>query len=1037
MQANTGVITVASTDTVGTTKVVTCGFQPSLVLFWATGQGSASDGITNQTARYGFGAATSTSVRYAMGTISTHAAATIDAGRASRSDACFVTVSAAGTADGLLDISSFDATGFTAVVDDQFPVNMAISYMAIGGAEITDIALGLTNVPTANVTGNWDTTGLSFQPDFLLLASNHLTSDPNTTSASRGFLSLGAATPSGQGAIAMGEGPESNATSLSKSYARGDEVLVFLSDTPSAVNFQAAFSSFLSNGFRLNITNGANSAYRVLYVAVKGGLWKVDNLLTQTDTVTTIVETGFGFTPAGTMLFSHNLAQSTAGTVQADGRLSIGAFTSASERNAQALLMEDGLANMDVTTALEADEVYVNISSASAVQGLMDVQSVDSGGFTLIMDDADPSQAFVWFFSFGNSAPSGVTATGIASGEAVGSPTVALGTPGSVTATGIKSGECVGTPAPYVNFAWSLAANGVPSHEVVGAATLGAAALSVLASSIASGERVTPATAALGVPGALSMTGTQSGERVGGADATNVVPAGISASGIPSGEVVKGATTSAAAIVAIPGPIPLDESVAAPIATLGTPGALSTTGVTSGEKIGAQAISLQAGYTLAPGGIAGNERVSAPITLLGVALQIQAVGIPSSEAAGGATLGATAISVLPGSVRTGELISSPVAALGVPGSISGSGVASTEALGSSTTTLGSALGLGATGIQSVSVIGVATIVIIPFGVTLTGVQSGEAVGGGALALQSAGQLQASAIASAAAVASPTLAKQSALQVAAAGIQTGESVGSSPTALGIPGAIVTTGIRTGERVGASQVEALILAVQVTGVPSSGGVGAATVTAIGLSIQATGISPRATVGAALAALASALEVVASGIAGEERVAGGVVFSNYVNPGSARSEEAIGAFVVSSAALVVVSGGIESKASVGAATLGSADSIISLAGIQSGAVVGAATTSLAGGLSIQAVGIQSDENLGSPILGANALALVMIGIMSKQKVGTSYVSSSYRGVENRTYYVEADDRTYVEADDRTYVGSYDRTYAVPVMDRVAFED
>lgn len=81
----------------------------------------------------------------------------------------------------------------------------------------------------------------------------------------------------------------------------------------------------------------------------------------------------------------------------------------------------------------------------------------------------------------------------------------------------------------------------------------------------------------------------------------------------------------------------------------------------------------------------------------------------------------------------------------------------------------------------------ATIVIIPFGVTLTGVQSGEAVGGGVLALQSAGQLQASAIASAAAVASPTLAKQSALQVAAAGIQTGESVGSSPTALGIPGA----------------------------------------------------------------------------------------------------------------------------------------------------------------------------------------------------------------------------------------------------------
>ena len=36
--------------------------------------------------------------------------------------------------------------------------------------------------------------------------------------------------------------------------------------------------------------------------------------------------------------------------------------------------------------------------------GLMDIQSMDSGGFTAIMDDADPSQTFVFYFAIGDAA---------------------------------------------------------------------------------------------------------------------------------------------------------------------------------------------------------------------------------------------------------------------------------------------------------------------------------------------------------------------------------------------------------------------------------------------------------------------------------------------------------------------------------------------------------------------------------------------------------------------------------------------------------
>lgn len=77
-----GTITVASTDSVGATQTITVGFQPKLILFWLMGSSSATDAVTNQTSRYGFGVFASTTSRYCVGSISTHSAATINGGRA-------------------------------------------------------------------------------------------------------------------------------------------------------------------------------------------------------------------------------------------------------------------------------------------------------------------------------------------------------------------------------------------------------------------------------------------------------------------------------------------------------------------------------------------------------------------------------------------------------------------------------------------------------------------------------------------------------------------------------------------------------------------------------------------------------------------------------------------------------------------------------------------------------------------------------------------------------------------------------------------
>lgn len=405
VSAKVGTFLIASTDTVGATQEITVGFEPKVIFFWLTGQDSATDAVSSQTAKVSFGVASSTTSRRSVGSLSTDNSGTISEARIWRNDAVICSINALGTSSNLLlDVSATSSTSFTVIVDDQSSDNHRISYMAIGGSDITNIDIGDYAAPTS--TGNSDVTSLSFQPDFLLLFGNSATSAPNNNSGSDGAINIGAATSSTKrGVIAFGNGPESNADSQSRSYLYTGEVWACMPSTPTTLTSRADFVSFLSNGFRLNWLEAA-TAFRVFYVAIKGGSWTVGDLLTQTDTSTAITESGFGFQPAGTMLFSHNMAESAQDTVDNDGRLSIGAFTSTSERVAHAYLNETGLTVTDVNSAIEYDAVYANISTSAAIQGLADVQSIDSDGFTLIMDDADPSQAKAWYFSVGSTPTS-------------------------------------------------------------------------------------------------------------------------------------------------------------------------------------------------------------------------------------------------------------------------------------------------------------------------------------------------------------------------------------------------------------------------------------------------------------------------------------------------------------------------------------------------------------------------------------------------------------------------------------------------------
>jgi len=145
------------------------GFQPKIVLFWWGGSTASSDTVAGGTYCVGFGAAISSGSRFCVAGVSDDAAADSNAARAHYVDSCIrVYSNGEPTLDGIMDFSSMDADGFTLVVDDQFTNAYRISYLALGGTDLTNVYIG--NKAEHLVIEQYQVTGVGFQPDVLITA---------------------------------------------------------------------------------------------------------------------------------------------------------------------------------------------------------------------------------------------------------------------------------------------------------------------------------------------------------------------------------------------------------------------------------------------------------------------------------------------------------------------------------------------------------------------------------------------------------------------------------------------------------------------------------------------------------------------------------------------------------------------------------------------------------------------------------------------------------------------------------------------------
>jgi hypothetical protein len=296
------------------------------------------------------------------------------------------------TTDGRADFSSFDADGFTIIIDDQFSADYRIDFLALGGADLTNAAAGLD--ARDGDTGNHSVTGVGFQPE-ALLTGFAWTGDANSDHA---VWSLGVATGASNLGVVAWNAVDNQGTSKTCGYGYDGETLA--GPYGDIIYFRDSFVSFDADGFTLNQLEGTGQS--LVYVALAGGQYSVGDLTTRTDG-NDIAESGLGFQPVAVMFASANRALSTQDTTTAHGRVSIGAGTSTTNRAVQAISDEDNLATTETATTNQGDAVYAHVVD-DAIEALMDIKSIDADGFTCVMDDTETSACWVTYLAIGSAA---------------------------------------------------------------------------------------------------------------------------------------------------------------------------------------------------------------------------------------------------------------------------------------------------------------------------------------------------------------------------------------------------------------------------------------------------------------------------------------------------------------------------------------------------------------------------------------------------------------------------------------------------------
>lgn len=383
--------TFTSNAATGNQAVTGVGFQPSLVIFFGTGQASlASDAAR---ARFALGAATSSTARWTVGFTSEDNAAAADTERHTRTNKIWEIYSATAVLQQSGDLVSMDADGFT--VNWTTALSVLVGYIALGGADLTNVKVGSFNLATG--TGTQAVTGVGFQPDCVLMAQGRADTTEGNTDYTSALLGVGTSSSAQWGVSCF----DTNAADTTNNVRgqRTDNIIPRVTSTLAYAPL-ASLSSLDSDGFTINKSVAPAAAILTPYIALKGGQFKVGSLTQPTTTGTQSI-TGVGFQPAAVLFAGAGMAAST--SVQDHLRFALGASTVTDELCA-ANTATDNVATTECARRLFGKAISFISGGTPTVDSEADMTAVGSDGFTLDWTTADATAREVLYLAMGNTA---------------------------------------------------------------------------------------------------------------------------------------------------------------------------------------------------------------------------------------------------------------------------------------------------------------------------------------------------------------------------------------------------------------------------------------------------------------------------------------------------------------------------------------------------------------------------------------------------------------------------------------------------------
>ena len=402
-----------TTDVLNATKVVTgLGFTPKAIRFYWVGLSSASptngvSGAVNE--RRGVGFAVSAASRRCVGTFAedNNNAASNDGSVAADNSVC-ITVDGAGTVDGRLDISSFDADGFTLIVDDVTPANITVFYEAWGGQDITAAVVGDIAEPAATGTQNYTVSG--FTSDGLhqcvMFAGVQSVNALNTGQGQDSGLCVGFATSTSttNNVVVVGNADDNSNNGDTDGYCIQGECLAQIVIAGGNPNARAVLSAWGTDLFTLNWTARGTTNRRNIFLAIKGGSWTASSYTIEGNTInstTTVSELPFFL--RGISLIGRMTAQSTAGTATAQDRIGFGSGLSTTSRNSAGIIDANNADPSEIGTIVQYSSVLSFPTSAGAVTTTYDINAFNLNGFQIIVDTAGGvASEFHGYLAFGD-----------------------------------------------------------------------------------------------------------------------------------------------------------------------------------------------------------------------------------------------------------------------------------------------------------------------------------------------------------------------------------------------------------------------------------------------------------------------------------------------------------------------------------------------------------------------------------------------------------------------------------------------------------